>query len=202
MQRANRQYKIINGILYRLCECGCEIYILVGKTCHGVERQFAHGHYACVNKPWEPKPEPELCECGCGEYARPGKRFINGHYNTSKTGKNATNYKDGHKQKSKEWREEVLERDNYQCQRCWKVKRKGSVHLIAHHIKPKEDFPELRFILNNGQTLCHSCHSTIHHIEVYPSKETRDKMSKAKIGNTNSCKKDKTFEYSNTSQDC
>lgn len=52
------------------------------------------------------------------------------------------------------WRKAVFERDNYTCQIC-KVRGK---QIQADHIKPFKYFPELRWILSNGRTLCVPCH--------------------------------------------
>jgi hypothetical protein len=52
------------------------------------------------------------------------------------------------------WRTAVFERDNYTCTDCGI--RGGS--LQADHIKPQSIFPELRFALENGRTLCRDCH--------------------------------------------
>lgn len=66
-----------------------------------------------------------------------------------KTGYNSIEYKS--------WRKSVFERDAYTCQHC-DVKGSSS-YLTAHHIKSFAHYPELRFELSNGLTLCESCHS-------------------------------------------
>ncbi len=53
-----------------------------------------------------------------------------------------------------EWREAIFERDNYTCQVC---SIRGT-YLEADHIKPWAYFPELRYELTNGRTLCRPCH--------------------------------------------
>ena len=51
------------------------------------------------------------------------------------------------------WRTAVFIRDNRTCIWC------GSKNNIeADHIKPFCIFPELRFAIDNGRTLCHDCH--------------------------------------------
>lgn len=59
----------------------------------------------------------------------------------------------------KAWRKAVFERDNYTCQMCGD--RKGG-NLNAHHIKPYKDYPDLRYEISNGTTLCKQCHIKIH----------------------------------------
>lgn len=54
----------------------------------------------------------------------------------------------------KEWRAAVFKRDDHTCQICGK--RGGK--LEADHIKPFAIFPELRFDVDNGRTLCEDCH--------------------------------------------
>ena len=53
------------------------------------------------------------------------------------------------------WRNVVFERDNYTCILCGNNK---SGNLNADHIKRWADFPELRYEVSNGRTLCINCH--------------------------------------------
>lgn len=52
------------------------------------------------------------------------------------------------------WREAVYRRDDYTCQICGE--RGGRLH--PDHIKRFSMFPELRFDVSNGRTLCEDCH--------------------------------------------
>lgn len=62
----------------------------------------------------------------------------------------------------KEWRKFVFARDNYTCVWCGARNMPGlgySVQLEADHIKSWTDYPELRYEVTNGRTMCKSCHS-------------------------------------------
>lgn len=54
----------------------------------------------------------------------------------------------------KEWRKSVFKRDQFTCVLCG---HKGG-EINADHIKPFSLFPELRFDVDNGRTLCVPCH--------------------------------------------
>lgn len=88
------------------------------------------------------------------------KKIVNGGL---LKGKNHPNWKGGitpvniaikESKEYKLWRETVFERDNYTCVWCG-YRGKG---LNADHIKPFSLFPELRFVIDNGRTLCRRCH--------------------------------------------
>ncbi len=62
------------------------------------------------------------------------------------------------------WREAVFKRDNYTCQSCLARNKAGTgndIYLEAHHIQRFADFPEFRFDVSNGITLCRQCHKDL-----------------------------------------
>lgn len=62
----------------------------------------------------------------------------------------------------KQWRKAVYIRDNHTCQwpGCNNRKR-----LNAHHIKTWSNYPGLRFLVDNGITLCYLHHKMIKGME-------------------------------------
>lgn len=56
------------------------------------------------------------------------------------------------------WARAVISRDNATCTRCAAT----GVELHAHHILSFKDYPERRWDLNNGETLCFRCHWAEH----------------------------------------
>lgn len=59
----------------------------------------------------------------------------------------------------KEWREMIFQRDQWTCQQCGKV---GGGRLEAHHILSFSKYPQIRFDIKNGITLCELCHKRLH----------------------------------------
>lgn len=56
------------------------------------------------------------------------------------------------------WVDAVISRDRATCQHCGA----NNIELHAHHLKPYKQFPELRYELGNGITLCCKCHWNVH----------------------------------------
>jgi 5-methylcytosine-specific restriction endonuclease McrA len=56
----------------------------------------------------------------------------------------------------KEWRREVMKRDNYTCI-CCGTKQTRKNPMVVDHIKPFSLYPELRFEISNGRTFCKEC---------------------------------------------
>lgn len=88
------------------------------------------------------------------------KRVIaRGEHNWYIDGRTPKNKIIRHSLEYKLWREAVFKRDNWTCQHCGARSGNGKkIILHADHIKPFAHFPELRFKLSNGRTLCVDCH--------------------------------------------
>lgn len=56
------------------------------------------------------------------------------------------------------WREKVFKRDNWTCQKC----KKRGIELHPHHIYNFFKYIDLRFVMDNGITLCKDCHIFFH----------------------------------------
>jgi len=98
--------------------------------------------------------------CGCLRKELLAKRVgeLNPSWNPSLTDEDrqaTRNYP-----KYDEWRKAVYARDDYTCQKCGK---KGET-LNAHHIENYATNKELRTSVDNGKTLCATCHKDFHHV--------------------------------------
>ncbi len=143
------------------------------KKCEFCGRQYSKNQNVCA-KQWA---KSKFCSRKCDGNRRIGKRFSiksefkYGFKHTEKSkiklsqrkGPLSGNWKGGSTPKNtlirqssqyKEWREKVFKRDNYTCQLCGK----RGCKIQADHIAPFSLYPELRFSLDNGRTLCVDCH--------------------------------------------
>jgi len=64
------------------------------------------------------------------------------------------------RKEEKLWGFLVRDRANYKCENCNAANDK----LHAHHIKPKKQFPSMRFDVDNGILLCVDCHVEAHKV--------------------------------------
>ena len=132
------------------------------------------------NKAWFPKrniPSPET-EFKKGQRISPNTEFKS----ETMRGKNNPRWKGGITPKNVKiinsiqarlWREAVFARDNWTCQKC---KKRGSIRLNPHHIQNFNQYPQLRFAIDNGITFCQSCHKEFH--KIYGKKNNTKKQIK------------------------
>jgi len=107
-------------------------------------------------KPWSQKTKKKISLSKTGVSIRHSGQFKKGFtpWNKGKGNKTTISKKLRTSNRFKEWRKAVFERDDYTCQMC---KQRGK-KLHPHHIKRFADYPNLRFAISNGQTLCETCH--------------------------------------------
>ena len=116
-----------------LCDCGNYKNVITGKLLSGNTKSCG-----CLQHPSgidHPNYNPNLTE----------EDRLRRHY-----------YMGGGNQGS--WSKQVMERDAYTCQIC----NQYGVNINAHHINAWNAFPEQRFDLDNGVTLCTDCHKDFH----------------------------------------
>ena len=100
------------------------------------------------------KIEGKYCsrKCSNSHIKRNGESNPNwrgGNYPKLKAIRNSIEYKD--------WRREVFYRDKWSCVLCG-YRSNGKNDIDADHIKQFSLFPEIRFDVSNGRTLCKPCH--------------------------------------------
>ena len=119
-------------------------------------------------------PPEHKKNCKCPRCAGFGRTYEKGNIPWNKgiifeaiRGQNHWNWKGGKPKKRKQglltfeeyrkyqdWQKTIFKRDNWTCQICG---HHGGI-LHAHHLKEWAKYPELRYIIANGQTLCPICH--------------------------------------------
>jgi len=110
---------------------------------------FKEGRLTAWNKGLRKSTHPDLIR-----YGNRGN-----HHWAWKGGVSLLNSRIRQSSEDKAWRDAVFRRDDWRCRRCGVRSRSGKrVCLEADHIRPFSLSPELRFSLENGQTLCRECH--------------------------------------------
>lgn len=173
---------------YWECECDCDKTCFVtadslkgGKvrSCGCLLVEFARGRFQELRVPRPKTGKHKPCD-NCGDeiyvprwkqskfenhYCSPKCRAI--HKATVLVGENHHAYikdrsklaKRRHSAENTHWRLAVLKRDGYLCQCCYEY---GETHV--HHLKSFARFPELRFDVDNGVTMCEPCHKEFHRV--------------------------------------
>jgi len=132
----------------------------IQKTCLFCKKEFITNCFM---------PRKKYCSMSCRAKANPrtfnklarerqieSARKQRGENHPNWKGGRSKSYKTGYySTEYKEWRIKVFERDGYKCQSCGIT----GTYITAHHIKSFAHYPELRFELGNGVTLCEPCHS-------------------------------------------
>jgi len=72
--------------------------------------------------------------------------------------KRIKDFRSTHRKEEGKWRISVYQNDNYTCRICGEI----GGNLNAHHILPYAKFPDDRFNVDNGMTLCVECHKKLH----------------------------------------
>lgn len=182
------------GEIIKCGTCGKEFYV---QPCYINKKKYCSRECAYKAKM---KGEPLICEvCGKEYYRSPSQVKLRGTKYCSKKchgiaqsisqkgadnpswrgGVSTENHCLRNSKQWKVWRDAVFARDNWTCQECGARSSKGNkVKLHPHHIKPFAYYPELRFEVSNGITLCYDCHKK--HMEW---KILRDQKNESKKSN-------------------
>ena len=141
-------YSGVNSFRYNSFECKC---LECGKIFNRTEYEIKkNGGKYCSR------------ECAVKNYPTMFSGVNNPNYNPNKSdedriiNRNIEGYN--------EWQRQVYSRDNYTCQCC--LDDTGG-NLNAHHIYNYMEYPLLRIEVDNGITLCKSCHVKFHNIYGY-----------------------------------
>lgn len=146
---------------------------LIEKTCARCSKLYFVAPYRASSSKFCSRKCTKIdkrCEaCNAPILKRPGRRrfcsrkcsckaLIGPLHPSFKHGKSRSNPRAGRRAaKLRAWSRLVMERDGFRCQTCGSNRR-----LHAHHLKAFADFPRLRYVVENGKTLCEDCHSAVH----------------------------------------
>lgn len=159
-------------------QCGKDVNVVparleTAKFCsYKCRGDYRKEHFTGANNPnWRGGNTVKDCpECGVkfeAVHAQSNRKFCSkacadkGGFRYS--GENHPNYREDARRRNrggghKKWVNAVISRDQTKCQHCGAME----TELHAHHINSYQDHPELRVDVDNGITLCCSCHWKVH----------------------------------------
>lgn len=97
-----------------------------------------------------------LSQCKCGSYVLINPLDVTGKECTCKRTRSRRKWRS---KKYCEWREAVYERDHHQCVIC-----ASHAKLNAHHLYSYSTCKTLRYLVQNGITLCERHHEQFHYV--------------------------------------
>lgn len=171
--------------------CGISILRKRSHALREIKRVFCSNE--CKNRFYEEEGNTELICEWCGKsfkvksYMVGKRRFCSdvctlewrhtqiGELHPCWTGGTDEEQKERTKAEVKEWKKLVLKRDRFTCQDCGE--RGGK--LEVHHIFRWKHHPELRTDLDNGITLCKTCHAKYTRLERKEDARARNELKKA-----------------------
>ena len=159
-------------------ECGKEFEHWVGterkycsNDCKRKNHQVLSKCPYCGKNYWSPKAfRKKYCSRKCYDlHLRELQKGENSHF--WEGGKTKLNDLERNGAKYSEWRSRVFKYDNYICWICGG----GGGKLQAHHLKDWFNYPELRYDIRNGLTLCKICH------QIYTKFKNKKKLGELSV---------------------
>jgi len=156
-----------------ICDCGKEKIIRSGalrygdtRSCGCLRSEYARHHIVAVIH--RPDVKAKLSKARTGKPLSANARekvseYMKVHRKGSlnpawKGGITPERFKIRNSARYAEWRLSVYRRDKFRCVLCGAVGGK----LNAHHVRSFSKYPDLRFDIDNGVTLCEKCHKDLH----------------------------------------
>lgn len=155
------------GAIDKVAQSRAKTYKFCSYACRG---KWRSENFNGENNPnWRGVSKPIQCP-NCGKEFSPRHRYIKfcskpcadegglryfGPDNWKWTGNPRRKHRES---QQASWARKVISRDKATCQNCGAT----GVELQAHHVKPYEDHPDLRWEVSNGLTLCAPCHWNLH----------------------------------------